>query len=253
MAAALVPDPAQWRSFGHGLSVGGEPVEELGDLKVKPDKRADSSFALFCKSIGSARLTGPVELNELWGAAERFRMVDGLGGESPVAERITNVKNDDGRFYLEGRIAEGLPKDPDERTAEIMKRLTPYVGDASGVESRVTLWPDQTFKRARVEFTWSNADGSSRDFDEISTPLRPSGDSGHVLIPTIGQGKDRIHPLAAIYACLLALSSAARYQPELWTRSLDRDRSPVAVSVEEALDYLGESLPYQVRGFLEAA
>ena len=253
MSAALIPDPDGWRSFGHGLSVGGDQVDDLGALQTSPGRKPDSSFVLFCRSIGSGLLTGPVTLNELWGASARFRMVDGLGGEAPVAERITDVQNDDGRLYLEGKIAEGLPQDPEQRTTEIEARLAAYVDNVDGVESKVTLWPNHTFDPARVEFTWKNSDGTDREFEEIATPLLPSGETGCVLVPMIGENRDKIHPLAATYACLLALSSVARYQPELWQKSLDRDRSPVAVAVEEALDYLLESLPFQVKGFLASA
>jgi hypothetical protein len=60
----------------------------------------------------------------------------------------------------------------------------------------------------------------------------------------VGERKELLRPLALWWIILLALSSVARYEPDLWLAALERDRSLVAIPVEEALAIAREMLPW---------
>jgi hypothetical protein len=57
-----------------------------------------------------------------------------------------------------------------------------------------------------------------------------------VVTPTIGSMATGLHPLLALWAVLLALSSLARYEPASWAKMIDIDRSAEANAIEHILD-----------------
>jgi hypothetical protein len=79
-----------WRPRTHGLSVG-DPRGSIGETVLTPRGGRFGSFQLFCRSIGSAALTGPTTLSAVWAAVGRYRTVEGLGAGMPAA---TDAGND---------------------------------------------------------------------------------------------------------------------------------------------------------------
>jgi hypothetical protein len=65
------------------------------------------------------------------------------------------------------------------------------------------------------------------------------------LIPALPCG-DRLAVLALWWAVLFALSNVARYEPDTWWKTLDVDRSPLAVPLEDCLAYAPDALPHAV-------
>jgi hypothetical protein len=55
-----------------------------------------------------------------------------------------------------------------------------------------------------------------------------------------------LHPLLALWAVLLALSSLARYEPAVWSKVLDIDRSAEATPIEHLLGEAIGSVPAAV-------
>lgn len=91
--------------------------------------------------------------------------------------------------------------------------------------------------------------GAKRGGSKVSPTRceRGSGpNSGAYLRPALNGADDTLAPLAVWFAMLLALSSLARYHPERWIRALRRDRSRVAIPIEESLDVGRELLPHLV-------
>jgi hypothetical protein len=64
-----------------------------------------------------------------------------------------------------------------------------------------------------------------------------------VVTPAIGSMAEGLHPMLALWAVLLALSSLARYVPATWSKLIDIDGSAEANAIEHLLDEAIESLP----------
>lgn len=65
----------------------------------------------------------------------------------------------------------------------------------------------------------------------------------YLVTPAIGSMKTGLHPLLALWAVLLALSSLARYEPAAWSKMIDIDRSAEANAIEHLLVEATSSLP----------
>jgi hypothetical protein len=94
-----------------------------------------------------------------------------------------------------------------------------------------------------VELYWQADGGSVRPLDTVTARLGGEN-SGAYLMPGLGANRDRLASFAATWAVLLALSSAARYHPDRWVAALDRDKSVLAIPIEEALGRTRELLPW---------
>jgi hypothetical protein len=73
--------------------------------------------------------------------------------------------------------------------------------------------------------------------------------SGALVRPALNGAGDVLAYLPLWWATLLALSSLARHHPESWG-ALVRDRSRIAIPIEEALDVAREMLPWLLLGAL---
>jgi hypothetical protein len=84
----------------------------------------------------------------------------------------------------------------------------------------------------------SRRDSDRRELDKIAKPYR---DGERMILPRL-DGND-VAPIMLWWLLLYGLSIAARYDPELWVRTISVDRSPVAVKIEAALDVAIDVLP----------
>jgi hypothetical protein len=55
-----------------------------------------------------------------------------------------------------------------------------------------------------------------------------------------------LHPILALWAVLLGLSSLARYEPATWSKMIDIDRSAEANAIEHLLEEAIASVPAAV-------
>jgi hypothetical protein len=246
-AAHVVGQP--WRASRHGLSVG-TPTGGLGSTQITPEGGTATSFALFCRAIGSPPLTAPTTLGALWAANPKLDMVPDLGEGEPRAVELGLITSGETstRALLEGELAEGLSADPGEATAELATRLARYPGATDGLA--VGGFRTARDGTAQVEVGWTAQDGKPNAVELIARGYgRPN--SGAFLKPALNQAHDVLEPLALWWATLIALSSLARYHPEIWTAALARDRSKAAIPIEDALDIAREMLPWLLLGALD--
>lgn len=236
IAAAQIPGN-DWRPVGHGLGVRA-PSQVLGDVIVSPDENARSSFRLFCQAIGSAHLTGPITLNEAWAAVPLLRRVEGLGAGYREAMRL-EARGDD-RAYISGPLASELRPPIEEATSALRERLDEAYPDGSA-GLLVEEFASTDDGGPKVLVSWRDPSHARRPIEEIAPPLLGKG-GGPVFSPMLSTG-DVLSPVAAWWVVTLALSSVARYRPDLWRASLDRDRSPIAIAVEDGLGATRELLP----------
>ncbi len=238
-----------FRSRGHGLRIE-DPTGDLGATVVQPEGGANTSFAMFCRAIGSPGLTEATTLGALWAANPKLEVVPALGdGETPALE-LMQVSGDPAmRAIITGDLATALPTDAHDAAAELRKRLAPYPGSAEGlvVNTGSRISRDGT---PQVEVSWRSPDGTARAISLIAPGYgRPN--SGAFLRPALNAAGDVLDYLPLWWAILLTLSSLARYHPEAWTAALMRDRARTAVPIEEALGVGREMLPWLLLGALE--
>ncbi|WP_439659414.1 YaaC family protein [Lentzea sp. HUAS TT2] len=67
-----------------------------------------------------------------------------------------------------------------------------------------------------------------------------------VVTPAVGSMTAGLHPLLALWAVLLALSSLARYEPASWSKMIDIDRSAEANAIEHLLEEATATIPTAV-------
>jgi len=249
-AAKVAGEP--WRPRAHGLSVG-DPSPNIGDTVLTPSRGDAGSFQLFCQAVGSETLTDRVTLSAVWAGVGRYQTVEALGGGFPAtADAMVIGEDAPGHVVLEGEIAADLPEDLEDQADVMRKRLGRYSPGGEGVRVAPNRWPGIEFNRPRVEVYWERDGEEVADIAEIASPRLATPETGLVLLPALGNQRDVLHPLAAMYATWLALSSLARYHPEAWRDALDRDVAATAVAIEAAIDLTLELLPFSFKELLDA-
>jgi hypothetical protein len=248
LAAARLPANL-WRPTSHGLGAG-NPVATIGSTPLTPDASTTGSFQLFCLSIGSPVLTAPIELSAAWAATGRFQTVKGLGADYPPA-RAFNPFDPEFTAIFEGDLATDLPRDKAQAEAVLANRLSAYPGARDGL-SLSSNWPNTAYAYPRVEVSWRTPHNKLRSLKDVAPAEYPTKNAQHFLLPGLGAKEETLHPLAAIYASLLGLSSLARYHPAEWRQALDRDATPTAMAIQGAITLSLELLPYAIRAFLYA-
>jgi hypothetical protein len=239
-----------WQASGHGLSVRA-PSNTIGELTIEPHDGSSHSFGAFCRAIGSSQLTSSARLTDVWAAVPGLERVDGLGADSNPALQLDAIASTPGNpatnALLRGDLAAGLPDDAEEAARTLAERLNEYPGVSDGfcVEPPVPRDPDPYRPQdgPSVEIYWRADDGTVRPLDSVAARLGGEN-TGNFILPALGANRDQLTPFAASWAVLLALSSAARYHPDRWVAALDRDKSVLAIPIEEALARTRESLPW---------
>jgi hypothetical protein len=160
--------------------------------------------------------------------------VDGLGAaETPALElncRAGEFGAPSTSVIIGPEFVPGLSTDMAEAEAQITERLRPYPSARGEVCA-------QREPGVNVALAWLQPDDEvgRRRISDIAPPFC-GPDTAAYLRPALNGSDDTLAPLAMWFATLLALSTLARYHPERWTSVLDRDRSRLAIPIEEALN-----------------
>jgi hypothetical protein len=256
ITAARVGDP--WRLGGHGLHVPRENESKALLRRVirleeqhPPDGRRHS-FAGVAEATESRQLTAAVELGAVWAAIAD--LMDPL--PQPVLEdsawrrplrvwRRYWTRPDpfsDPRSRVE-LLVDGLPAT--EEANVLLAALAEYPTASAGEPSTTTAeWAPNN--KLLPTFVWYTHGDPAWNHDQKLEEIAPywSGND-RVLIPRLG-GRDFLSPLMLWWLLLFGLSIVARYEPELWIRELDVNRSRLAVPIEAALDVALEVLPERI-------
>jgi hypothetical protein len=236
-----------WRAIGHGLSIG-TPGKPIGETVVSPDGSNDSSFAMFCRALQAAPLSESTTLSALWAANQQLESVDGLGGGYPPALGLNIIGSGDPsipptRARLASELASSLPADRTDAAVELGRRLHDYPSAANGLTVTVPIG------QSEVEIEWRDPNGKRLPISQVAPGLG-GPDSGGFLRPQLNPAGDTLPGLGLWWATLLALSSLARYHPEQWSDTLNRDKAATAIPIEEALNIGREILPWLLLGTL---
>lgn len=243
-AARVAGQP--WRSQAHGLSVN-QAGAPLGNTVISPTEREASGFALFCRSLDSPRLSADTTLGALWASNPHLEVVEGLGSDSDPVLPLSAITSGEPavRALLVGDAASALPDNPSEAAVVLRRRLAAYPTTRDGLAVGSQVPRSSHDGRPQIEIAWHDDAGRPRLIERFA-PSLGGPNSGTYLFPALNDADDVLHPLALWWATLLTLSSLARYHPEEWRAALVRDRSAVAVPLEEGLDVARELLPWLI-------
>jgi hypothetical protein len=243
IAAAWAPGDT-WRVEGHGLAEDrqAEWQDDILRFRVKPSvtKRGPGVFGAVASKLGTARLTGSVELGALWSAFPGAHPP--ASGSWPLALPVQPTYFDHAR-HLAIRVRHGYvflrAQVPHEHAESISQMLAMYP-DAVGarVDAGSVMLPVSAEDEwgVGVEVTWPEFSSELvPPYPYARIPQRGQA-SHHWLVPAVGEGADRLSPLLLWWALLFGLSLLARYHPAEWRAALDLDRSHCADRLMELLD-----------------
>jgi hypothetical protein len=245
----------EWRTASHGLTQhrlrrNGEQDEPPGwqsdilRFRVKPQDQP-GIFGTVASTLGTASLTGSVELGALWSALPGASP-PADAGPWPLALPVYPLANDE----------PGVPS-----WVSVCLRGQP-APDAKAVNHLLASYPDATGARATTydghllisPTPWGpgvgvmlpktdvqESQGGPPPQELFATHARnraPGYRSGEErwLRPRVGDGSDLLPPVLLWWVLLFGLSLLARYEPAAWRAALDLDKSPAADPLMKLLD-----------------
>ena len=243
----------EWRATGHGLSQDSrEWQDDILRFRVKPQK-TPGVFGIVAGTLGTARLTGRVELGALWSALPEASPP--AGGDSwPLALPVYPFSN--AAYPLSSEEGAGAPS-----WVSVCLRGQPALVDAEAVNRLLATYPGAadtrvTTYQGNLQFSptpwgpgigvmWPRTDmqeqgkpssGGPSRFYVHDRPLAYRSGEERWLIPRVGHGSDWLSPILLWWILLFGLSLLARYEPVAWRAALDLDQSPVADPLTQLLD-----------------
>jgi hypothetical protein len=261
--AAAREDADNWRVFGHGATV--RPVDEILEAVITPNpavKERTRDALTIMQPNEDDRLRKPMSLGQLWRACPGTPEIADRFTDAPAPLRLHQSNRQDVLNPVEGAgqveyAVEGLSADlTDEKIAGVLKQYPTLSGwlpsrDLVGSGSarayvtdrtQVTYNPEYGFVLPQTErwmvnapvLRWPAEDehGDALAFKDLAPIAIASDERQRLALPAIG-GCQRPHFLPLWLALLLALSSVARYEPAVWTASIDPDSSALAVPIEK--------------------
>jgi len=242
--------PREFRPRVHGLTehVPDEPGQWQDNVllfRVKP-QRQPGVFGAVASALGTARLTGSVEIGALWSALPEVSPPASPGLwplALPVYPRV--YSNEGVASWVSVGLRGQQVEDP-----EAVNRLLATYPDADGAVASTyggELQFDQT--------PWGRGVGVHLEVRNV----QPAGEVPGLytphhaleywraqerwLVPVIGDESDRLPPVLIWWVLLFGLSLLARYEPVAWQAALDLDHSPIADPLTKLLDDALEIVP----------
>jgi hypothetical protein len=226
-----------------------------------------------------------VTLGEIWMAAPRtpeLKAGVGVAGARPLRLRlppqsqVTDAAIADGRIEL---AVDGLSVELTDD--ELVAALDAYPSLTGGrprggfpIDERLREHcyvfdrPQVTFGNSTARLGIPLAAAWAAQCPVVSWPIEAADETAHqraferlALLSIAGRGTERMvlpslggteepHFLGLWWALLLCLSSVARYEPALWTATIDPDQSKLAVPLEQVCDFAIDFVPRILRDTL---
>jgi hypothetical protein len=253
-----------WRVNGHGLTANTNALS-APDVTVTATKTG--LFPSVAAALGREPLVAgePTALRELWPLLPEAAFVP-LNADATLPVLLFSPQGrSDAPFshaeinWIPHRVRDLYGDDP----AQVKKYLDHYPALRDST-------PLVSFPRQRLEWTsagpglglhleWHTGaewgDGTplmfpaSKTINDLGVASYYSADD-LVITPAIGSMSTALHPILALWAVLLALSSLARYEPATWSKMVDIDRSADANPIEHLLNETTDSVPAAARNLL---
>lgn len=231
-----------WRVNGHGLTA--QTGENVADTTVTPTKVG--LYPSLAAALGTEQLptAQPVALRGLWPLLPEAAFVPltadamlplllffPIGYGQPVGFSSAQVAWVPGRVReIHGGDAERVKEHLDQYPA--LRESRPQVTQPEGRIDWEEVGPGL---QLAVEWRDDAMHFAERTTDDLGV-LSYRSDGDLVITPAIGSMSTGLHPVLALWAVLLGLSSLARYEPATWSKIIDIDRSSEANAIEHLLD-----------------
>jgi hypothetical protein len=231
---------------GHGLRERRTFDATVGLLARQVDrastKHGTDAFRAVAAAIGSSVFTGSASLGSIWAAtpgASDLLLCDWDASWCPPLLACLGVRDEHVgvALYATGNHARrpiGLD--------EIKGPRYPRIPDAATIEDS---WGFGHLPGATYVATASWDPAPTRPEEELRGRLARTRTDLHddaLLLSSVNDESDAMHPLMSWWALLFALSILARYHPTTWVSSLDPDRSELAVPLQALLDIAPDAL-----------
>lgn len=236
---------------GAGNSTPPEWHDDILRFRVRPHKGQPGVFGAVAAVLGTAQLTGSVELGALWSA---------LPEVTPPPSKAPWLL----ALLVHPHIYEaGVPQYMwSAFRGYVWLRRQPTPSDIAGLNNLLAKYPDgigagtetsegtpdiyPTPRGLGISIQWPKPEVQARYGEPIPAELIASHvnnriplyqrTSEHWMIPAVGDKEDQLPPLLLWWILLFGLSLLARYQPAAWRAALDLDRSPCADPLTALLD-----------------
>lgn len=241
----------------HGLSwLDAEPTLDPTHRVIAPEPHSTAAFARLCAALRSDTLTKPIDVGAVWRA-----LPDLAVPALPVIEKDWLPALFVRKAQYQERVSRG------SEWIELVVGPLEEGEDANGLRSTMARYPslaafEPTVQdQDRSQLAWvalghslrgaviraeQERDGGRLSYQINDTALLYQGQSAsRYVIPVFSTG-DQLPPLALWWALLFALSNLARYEPDMWVRAIDVDRSPWAVPLEDCLNVAIVALPHLI-------
>jgi hypothetical protein len=159
--------------------------------------------------------------NDAWARPLPVFLTDWWYGPMPLAARRP--------FEL---LVDGLPDDPDTMTRALAHYPTAAAARPKMLAQTGGVQRALAAEQSLPVITWSDRQLAWPDLEPVAPDYRGLG--RRLLLPSVAG--DALSPLTLWWVLWFGLSSIARYDPELWIKELDVNRSKLAVPIEAALD-----------------
>lgn len=162
---------------------------------IQPEGGPNTSFAMFCRAIGSPRLSAATTLGALRAANPKLDVVPSLGDGDTQALSLMQVSGDPPtRAFITGALAEDLAVDEDAAATELHSRLALYPGAQDGLVVNSASRRAASDGTPQIEIGWRSPDGTTRTIDLVAPGYgRPN--SGVFLRPALNGAGDVLDPL----------------------------------------------------------
>jgi hypothetical protein len=231
-----------WGAHGHGLTA--KAGQNVAETTVTP--ASAGLFPSVAAALGAEPLPAqrPVALRDLWPLLLEAAFPPLTGDAMLPLLMFFPSRHGLSAAFSQAEIA-WVP----ERVRELCG------GDPERVKKHLDQYPALRESKPQAEqpassISWKAAGpGLTLTVEWRDTAMRPVartiGDVGvvsyrsaddFVITPAIGSMSTGLHPLLALWAVLLGLSSLARYEPATWSKIINIDRSAEANSIEHLLD-----------------
>ncbi|MFJ4263439.1 YaaC family protein [Paenarthrobacter nicotinovorans] len=242
---------------GHGIKcinfgeVGVDPINRFARLGIKAHGSAGASFNKLSGLLESEPLHSATPIANLWGMLVEPQLHEPLGHTS---HPVLLVEGDPTRLAPGQQDTISLSSIPGSHSLsdanEWKAFLRNYPSLSGSHLSRLTgrsVASGRKRETMSAEVTWQEG--------TLKVPLSATYShyrGSKVVLPSPYSGGGSLHPLMIWWAVLFGLSMLCRYEPQTWTRVIDVNSSPHAVSIEYLLDVALESVPDVLAETLEA-
>lgn len=228
------------RASGHGLRERrpDDAVDNLLDRQIAraPTKHGTDAFGAIAAAIGSPVFTGSASLGSIWAAtpgASDLLLCDWNASWVPPLLGRLGVRDDHVgvSLYATGHEA--------RRPIGLHEIKGPRYPRIPGVATVEDSWGFGHLPGATHVATASWDPAGTPPEEELRGRLaRTRADlyEDALLLSSVNDDSDAMHPLMSWWALLFTLSILARYHPTPWVSSLDPDRSVLAVPLQALLD-----------------